>query len=186
MGRNTLIIPYKIDMGSEGNIMPLFMFKKLLKITEEQLWKFRKGHIRLQTYNKTNITQLGTCVVVIKFKNIKKRCVFFVVPGNGQALLRMPDTAVLKLININIDSIQAGVAECKTNIVQEMHAVEKGCTNTDADSKIKQSTNGQTKQGNANKKTNYFLSSPNAEVDKRKSIKLTWEIHNTFGDVLMA
>ena len=28
---NTIIIPYKIDMGSKGNIMPLFMFKKLFK-----------------------------------------------------------------------------------------------------------------------------------------------------------
>ena len=37
-GRNTIEIPYKIDTGSEGNIMPLFIFKKLLKnTTEEQL-----------------------------------------------------------------------------------------------------------------------------------------------------
>ena len=108
------------------------------------------------------------CAVVIKFKNIKKRCVFFVVPGNSRALLGMADTAALKLININIDSIQAEVAECKTNIVQEMHMVEKGCTNTDADSKFKQGANGQTGQDNANKITNYFFSSPNAEADKQK------------------
>ena len=42
-------------------------------------------------------------------------CVF-VVPRNGQVLLGMPHTAALKLISINIDSIQAEVAECKTNI----------------------------------------------------------------------
>ena len=46
------------------------------------------------------IEQLGTCVVTIKFKNLKKQCVFFVVPGNSQALLRMPDTAVLNIINL--------------------------------------------------------------------------------------
>ena len=109
--------------------MPLFMFKKLFKnVIEEQLQKSIKGHIRLRTYNKTNTTQLGTCVVVIKFKNIKKRCVVFVVPGHGQVLLIMPDTTTLKLIYINIDSIQTEVAECKTGIVQEMHAVEKGYT----------------------------------------------------------
>ena len=53
----------------------------------------------------------------------------------------MLDTAALKLINMNIDSIQAEVAQCKTNtgnmreanITQEMHVVEKGCTNMDAD-----------------------------------------------------
>ena len=105
---------------------------------------------------------------------------FFVVPGNGQALLSMPDTAALKLINVNVDSIQVEVAECKTNtydtresnIKQEMHLAEKGCTNTDADSKIKQSANGQSGQDNANKITNYFFSSPNVEADKRKSIEL--------------
>ena len=37
----------------------------------------------------------------------------FVVPGNGQALLGMTDTAALQLINVNIVSIQAEDAECK-------------------------------------------------------------------------
>ena len=54
-------------------------------------------------YNGMHITQLGTCAVQIKFKNIKKRCIFFEVPGNGQALLGMPDMAALNLINLNID-----------------------------------------------------------------------------------
>ena len=129
--------------------------------------------------------------VVITFKNIKKRCTFFVVPGNGRALLGMPKTAALKLINVNVDSIQAEVAECKTNmgdrkksnIEQETHMVKKGCTNTNTDSNIKQFTNGQSGQDNANKTTNYFFSSPNVEADKRKSIKLRWGIDNTFGDV---
>ena len=149
-----------------------------------------KGHIRLRTYNKTNITQLGTCMVVIKFKNTKKRCVIFVVPGNGYMLLGIPDTAALKLINIDVDSVQAEVAECKTNtydmgvsnIKQETHTVDKGCANTDTYSKIKQNTNGQSCQDNANKITNYFFSSPNVEADKRKSIELMWEVHDTFGD----
>ena len=68
----------------------------------------------------------------------------------------MPDTAALKLFNINIDSIEVGVVECKTNIEQEMHAVEKGCANTDVDLKTKQGANGQNSQNNANKTINYF------------------------------
>ena len=31
------------------------------------------------------IEQLGMCMAIIKFKNFKKKCVFFVVPGNGQS-----------------------------------------------------------------------------------------------------
>ena len=38
--------------------------------------------------------QLGTCTALVKFKNLKKNDVFFfVVPGNGQVLLWMPDMA---------------------------------------------------------------------------------------------
>ena len=60
-------------------------------------------------------------MVQIKFNNIKKRCTFFVVPGNGQMQLGMPDTMALSLIKLNIDSIQTLTAECKTNKEQETH-----------------------------------------------------------------
>ena len=76
-GENIIEIPYKIDTGSEGNTTPLYIFKKLFKnTTEDQLKKSIKVHIRLQTYNKINITQLGTCAVIIKLKNVKKNNVF--------------------------------------------------------------------------------------------------------------
>ena len=175
-GKKVIEIQYKINTGSEGNIK---LFKN---ITEEQLKKSIKSHIRLRTYNNTNIMQLWTCAVVTKFKNIKKRCVFFVVPGNGQALLRMPDTAALKLINLNIDSIQAEVPERKTNTKQEMHVVAKG-TYMDMDSKTTQGANGQNSQNNANKSINYFFSSSNVDADKGKSSDMTQKIHNMFGDV---
>ena len=44
---------------------------------------------------------------MIEHKNNRKKCQFFAVPGNGQALLGMPDTDALQIININIDSIDA-------------------------------------------------------------------------------
>ena len=34
-GRNTIVILYKIDIGSEDNIMPLFIFKKLFKKSQK-------------------------------------------------------------------------------------------------------------------------------------------------------
>ena len=105
-------------------------------------------------------------------KTLKRDVHFFVAPGNSQALLGMPDTAALKLININIDSIHTEVVECKGNIEQEMHMVEKGCANTDL--KTKQGVNGQNGQNNANKTINYFFSSSNVEADKIKSSEITW------------
>ena len=62
---------------------------------------------------------------------------FFVVPGNGQVLLGMPDTAVLNIINLNIDSIQKEIRNCKTNRGQDMHAVDEDCTNRDTHNAIK-------------------------------------------------
>ena len=70
VGKTTVEIPYKIDTGSKGNIMPLYIFKKLFKnMTEEQLIRSIKGNIKLKTYNRTHIMQLGTCAVLVKFKN---------------------------------------------------------------------------------------------------------------------
>ena len=108
---------------------------------------------------------------------------FFVVLGNGQALLGMPDTAALNTINLNIDSVQVEIAECKTNIKQEMHNASKGCTNTDTDVITKQDTNGQNGQNNTSKSINYFFSSADIDADKTKSSAMMQKIYNTLGDV---
>ena len=72
-GETALESPYKINTGSEGNLMPLYIFCKLFKnMGKEQLKKSVKGNIKLKTYNGMHITQLGMCAVHIKFKNIKK------------------------------------------------------------------------------------------------------------------
>ena len=191
-GPNKIVIPYKIDTGSEGNIMLWHIFKKPFKnITEDEPQKTIKGLIKLKSYNKTIMTQLGTCTVTIKFKDIKRVVCFFVVLGNGQALLGVPDTAVLKIIDINIGSIQAEKEECnanngnvtESNTTQEANVAEKSCINADADSKVNDKVNGHSNNTNPNTIPNYFLSSPNVETDKRKSIKLMWEMHNIFGHV---
>ena len=93
----------------------------------------------------------------------------------------MPDTAALQIININIDSIQATKEEGNINICsdiesnanQDAHGVEKSCTNTEADLKGDINANSHYNSTNLNTLTNYFLSLPNVEADKRKSIELT-------------
>ena len=184
VGKSSVEIPYKIDTGNKGNIMPLYIFEKLFKdTTDEVLRKSIKSNIRLYTYNNTNITQLGMCVVLIKFKNVKKCCIFFVVPENEQALLGMPDTAVLNIININIDYIQAEMTECKTNIGWETHGIVKCCTNMDAVVINKQDANGLNNQNTSNKSIHYFYSSNNIDADKRKSSAMMQKIHEKFGNV---
>ena len=74
VGKTTIEVPYKIDTGSEGNLMPLYIYsKKMFKnMLEEQLKGSIKSNVKFKTYNRTHITQLGTCTVIIKFKTLKK------------------------------------------------------------------------------------------------------------------
>ena len=77
-------------------------------------------------------------VVIINYKDNKKKCEPFVVSRNGQALLGMPDRAALNIINVNIDSIEPASTQkenCNTNISdtkklntkQETHGVKESC-----------------------------------------------------------
>ena len=67
---NNVTVPYKIDTGSDGNIRPLHICKELFPgVTSEQLSATKNRIVQLKTYNKTTITQLGTCMVEIEHKN---------------------------------------------------------------------------------------------------------------------
>ena len=57
-GQSNIMATYKIDTGSDGNIMPLHMYKQLFpNTTNEQLAATKNKHVLLKTYNKTTITQ---------------------------------------------------------------------------------------------------------------------------------
>ena len=52
-GNNKIAIPYKIDTGSDGNIMPWYIFKKMFqRVTEGELTKTIKNHIKLKHITK--------------------------------------------------------------------------------------------------------------------------------------
>ena len=55
-------------------------------------------------YNRTTITQLSKCKVELQHNYKQKIYIFFVVPGNHQALLDMPDIDMLNIITINFTS----------------------------------------------------------------------------------
>ena len=71
------MVPYKVGMGSDGNIMPLHIYKRSFpKITDKQLAATKNNNIQLQTYKKTIITQLGTCIVEVEHNNNEKNVDF--------------------------------------------------------------------------------------------------------------
>ena len=46
------MVPHNVDTGSDGNIIPLHIYKKLLpKATKEQLVATRNKNIQLKMYN---------------------------------------------------------------------------------------------------------------------------------------
>ena len=121
-------------------------------------------------------------MVIVDYKDNIKKCEFFIVPKNGQLLLGMPHTAALNIISINIDSIEAGSTQKensntnigdikKPSIRQETH-VKEICTNMDELLKITSNTNRSNNSTSINTLTNNFLSSPNMEIEKGKSIEL--------------
>ena len=104
----------------------------------------------------------------------------------------MPDTMVLNLINLNIDSKQTLTAEYKTNKEQETHTSVEAYTNTTGDEDCKnnnasidnkQDTNCHNHPGDRHISINYFHSLNNVDADKRSSITMVQGIHTRFGDV---
>ena len=71
--QGTMMVPCKVDMGCDGNIMPFNIFKKLFPSTTEDTLVTTKDTTMLRTYNSTTITQLGRCDVLIEISvNAKK------------------------------------------------------------------------------------------------------------------
>ena len=71
-------------------------------------------------YNRPTITQLGMCKVKLQYYNKQKNLQIFVVPGNGQALLVMPEIDILNNITINFNTI----------VTKETNKADKCSTNT--------------------------------------------------------
>ena len=80
---------YKVYIGSNGSIMPFYIYKKLFpRATVEQLAARKDTKIKLKMYNQSTVTQLGTCRVTLENNNKFKILNFFVFQGNGQAFIR--------------------------------------------------------------------------------------------------
>ena len=130
-----MMVPYKVDIGCDGNIMPFNIFKKLYPITTDDTLVATKDTTTLRTYNSSTITHVGRCSVVIENINKCKKCIFFVVPGDGDALLGMPDIELLNILQINCDTTGTKEEERGMNYNQsKKNAIKVGskqcCTNT--------------------------------------------------------
>ena len=51
----------------------------------------------LKTYNQSDMKQLGVYTVRLRHRDETAKCRFFIVPGNGPALLGIPDIELLSI-----------------------------------------------------------------------------------------
>ena len=84
-----------MDTGSDRDLITFRVFTILfprsmmvdLNATINKLLIFK-------TYNQSNIEQLSKCTVKIRHNDKGVKCRFFEVPGDGQALLKMPNIRI--------------------------------------------------------------------------------------------
>ena len=106
MSQNRSKQVFKVDMGADGNLMPITMFMKLYpKISLETLAKTIDKGITLFMYNNMPIKQYGTCSVKITFNGKQEICKFYVVE-HATAILGVSDSKKLGLVKVNFDMIQ--------------------------------------------------------------------------------
>ena len=144
-------------------------------------------------YNKTTIAQLGMCKVKCKHNKKPKTCNYFVDPGNGQALLGMPDIDILDVLTINFAriDIQTQNEQIYNKVEDEQHCNNKmqeagkpGKCNVNATS-IQNSDNSSNPavMDNDNSKIKYFLPGSRQVADKRASAEII-QNYIEFNDIL--
>ena len=97
---------FKVDMGADGNLMPITMFAKLFpKISLDTLSKTIEKGVTLFAYNNTPTKQSGICNVNVSFKGKQTICKFYVVEYSS-AIIRISDSEKLGLVQVNFDVIE--------------------------------------------------------------------------------
>ena len=83
--QKTTILDYKINMGSDGNLIHINMLRTPFPKTPIAELNKYIDKTSLCAYNNSCIPQLGKCKVIIKHKNIELPCDFFVLPTHSPA-----------------------------------------------------------------------------------------------------
>lgn len=107
------IIEFKLDTGSEVNIIPLSIFNKI-----NQKFKIRKKDIKLEAYGGFQLKSLGVVSLRLEFKNqmYLQDCIIADVPS--LPILGIHSCVTLGLIK-RIDAIANKVCETKEEFVRE-------------------------------------------------------------------
>ena len=90
---------FKIDSGVCGNLMPLGMYKSLY--SKEPSASTISCSVCLLDYNKQEIKQLGTCIVLVRFRTIAKPVNFYIVLDRLKPIIGVSDALFLGLTSFH-------------------------------------------------------------------------------------
>ena len=126
------------------------------------------GSKKLKNKEQDKHSTIGICIFTSKDKNAQKLCRFSVVPGNGPAILGMPDSDLLDILTINWNTIQVG---WQVKLIKDQKVEEQNYTNNNSNS----ISNPVLAICN-NSHIDYLLPGPNVETDRlRAKIELIHE-----------
>ena len=102
---------FKVDTGADGNLLPLSeFFKHFSNANMAQLAKTIDSSTTLYAYNNTEIKQLGTCELLVEYREHCKICQFYVVHF-PTAILGIHDSESLKLATVHFNSVDAEISQ---------------------------------------------------------------------------
>ena len=82
---------FKVDMGADGNLLPLAeFFKHFPDANTNELTRTRDPHTKLCAYNQTEIRQSSVCELMVQYQSSKKIC----------------DSENLKLVMVHFNSVE--------------------------------------------------------------------------------
>ncbi|CAH0766349.1 unnamed protein product, partial [Diatraea saccharalis] len=123
---NSIYVKFKLDTGSEVNLIPYQVYNKLLKLKKLSL---NKCKVRLNAYNKSSINVYGTVMLEIKLGS-KSYFIDFIVTESGYLPTLGKDTCVLlglierKQVN-NIKTETSGTID-KSEVIHKFSDVFTG------------------------------------------------------------
>ena len=91
----------KLDTGACGNLLPFNIYKKIHpQVSIKGLHKTIDKRVCLETYNKSEIKQLGTCHLTVGHGKSAKLCHFYIVPDHCRPICGLNDIHSISLIVI--------------------------------------------------------------------------------------
>ena len=134
---------FKVDTGADGNLLPLGeFFKHFPDANMNQLAKTIDSSTKLYAYNNTEIKQLGTCELLVEYRECCKICQFYVADF-PTAILGIHDSESLRLITVHFDCIGAEMSQAlpETDGKTYLNAIQNDADSDEFSIKIKHQYN---------------------------------------------